>query len=805
MLTAERFQLDLLLAEAPPDVLPDLPGVDELLVDAAARARSLGGEYAGWYGWDLAEQLFRSGRLSSSKSVTVWLLVQPAGLDGFELLTPRIRILRTEIARRKGLWGEADSELEACERALEAINSFAQEPKSQASYDESLARKRQAYYEDLARLRGLQAQVQLELGLLDRAKHLLDEARSAAQKSGTQSADLATRLVYVDWLLLQEKFQEVIDEVQPSRLADGPATPLFLLVEGLASLELEREGKVPDTEAAELFRMALAEPKLEVAQSFAARVYLADALFVGLARHPGDADRESQVRDALSRARELARKTWRPDELPEEGGVLAAVEWRYAMETGGAEEQGRLLHAYDRLHDADPPDALRSWTLRSLELQAQRLRVVSARDHVLEAYDDLLAAWSSNPPRPGGLGFLQWQVRRTRVISAAVDADLVSSPGEPGKRAAVERLFQVQTMGSSARGLDLQPCSLDEVRTDLLAPGEGCLVFLPAPDVSHLFTFDGATLEHHALPEVDVLQPLLEDDRVNQGDAGEKAARKLRDALLPGGVRSWIEAHDALTLVGFELLPGLHVEELPPWKTQPAETSPPEIGARFAVASLPSVPFLLHLARRAQARKEPAEGLVLAVNADPHGAAKLEPFTFGDEEMRALSKPFREHARCITGASRADLAGLSQERHAIVHVLCHGAWDHGKEVGAALILASKGGADFVHADELPPLDVDVLVLTACGADRGPLRIGDDLAATLGGQALAKGASCVLVGDGRVEVAAALKMGEALIRELAAGASPAEALRRATAEMPEQAKQARYRVLGLGHTPLDAGD
>ncbi len=806
VLITERFQLDLLLAERPEGMLPELPGPDELRAGAAQLARVLGGTSAGLTGFGLAEVLFSSGRPTSAESVTTWLLEELEEAPGFAFAVPRIHYLRAEIARQVGSWSMLDRELAAGDVALatEEPALAAAEPPWRDFY-------RSLYFEDKARLLALRAQVLIvDLGLLDQGGDPLREAELAAEESGNPSPKLAVALVGVDKLLMQERFQDVIDLVQPLRDEGGPFVSIYGSAEGLATLELEREGEPTEPSAAVLLREVIASERAPGAAGLTPRVHLADALLIEGERRlrDGEPDPEldAELRSALHDASRVARRTRGADGGPlEDEGVLAVLEWRYATERGDAAARERLLGVYDRLHAACPPGPSCPLGPRLVQLLMRRVRVIEAREHVIAAYDDLLDAWDKSAQRPGGLGFLQYQARRTRVISAAVDTDLASSSGEPGKRAALERLFQVQAMGSIARELHLGPCTLDEVRAELLGPKEGCLVFLPAADASHLFVFDRSTLEHYRLAPLDDLQPLVKSARVDKGKAKEKSARALRDAILPPAARPWIESHEQLTLAGFGLLPGLEVEELPAWPAQPPGTEPAEaapLGAHFAIASLPSVPLALSLARRARGQPAPVDALVLAVNADPHGVAGLQPFDFGDPERRALSAPFpAAKTRYLKDASRADLEALAKERHGIVHVLCHGTWDRGKEAGAALVLAQDGDEDeedLVHPDDLPELDANLLILTACDAQRGPQRLGDDLAATLGGQALVNGASCALVADGQVEVTAALQMGKVLTRELAAGASPAEALRRATAELPDQAKRARYRVLGLGH-------
>ncbi|QDU65501.1 CHAT domain-containing protein [Engelhardtia mirabilis] len=777
----EFLQLDLLLAERPEGVLANLPSSTELRADARERGTLLGAYYSGWYCRTLAEGLFAAGRLDAADRVLGWFLEAFKDDSQLLLVAPEVHFVRAEVARRSGDWGKVDKELVACEETLTAIGD-------PAAMGPDFAR---GHYAVLSRLRAAQAQVFLEQGLVDRAKEPLDEARKLAGDVGVPSALEAALLVDIDRLLLIESFDRVRDLVGKSRVdpAFGRLAGLLTAVDGLASLELAREGKLPTHEAVELIREALGSDELGIPDRAALQIHLVDALMLDQAGGAASEDGAAQIRESLAAARTLEQQTRGVDDRPlEDAGLLAALEWRYWHPLSC---DGDCLGTCDG----------------ACEQQAD------ARVRLDRALGNLIGSWASTPPRPGGIGFLHFHARRTRVLSAAIDAALTGTTAEDGHEAALRVLIEVQTLGSQARQLGLAAPSLEQVRSSMLVEGEGCLVFLPAVDTSHLFAFDRQELKHYHLPAVDELQPLVAEAVRARARADGPQGEALSKALFPPDLRDWVTDHSVLTLVGFELMPNLRVAELPGWvglETGDGERpealrhrpSSRELGALRAISTQPSLPVGFYLAQRAAVARTLAEqALVLAVNADPQGFSALEVLPFDDEARAELCGPLADRTRLIEAATREDLEDLTGQHHRIVHLFCHGVWDGKEERGAALVLAGEDGPELVHAGDLPALHTDLLILCACGSSRGPVRLGDDQSATLGGTSLARGASCVLVADGRVEYRAALVILGRVTTELAAGSSPAEALRLAIAAEPVAAQRARFSVLGLGHRAL----
>ena len=96
----------------------------------------------------------------------------------------------------------------------------------------------------------------------------------------------------------------------------------------------------------------------------------------------------------------------------------------------------------------------------------------------------------------------------------------------------------------------------------------------------------------------------------------------------------------------------------------------------------------------------------------------------------------------------------------------------------------------------------LVVLSACGTALGPKRLGDDDLAHLGGAFLRAGAAAVVLSRSQVGYGPTLELMEGLHARLAAGDPPAEALRRARADLKEDDPagafhRSQFQIVGLG--------
>lgn len=628
-------------------------------------------------------------------------------------------------------------------------------------------------------LHGLRGFLALEQGALDEAARAFERERAAAEELGDPEL-LRASLVHRAALLLAAYREDALaDEVRAAlaeeavRAGDGKARAVLgavlarMRVDGAlargAGVAQAREGAV----------RALAEPELGLDDAVALRLALArcrlalddpDGAERELAAALEDERRLTEGLDARSRI--LAR------------GAGAALRGEIALARGG---------------DLGPALA---------ELEA--------------SLADLVARWSALPRRPGGTGFLNFH-ERLAVLDALVRAHLAAQPGEAGVRAALERVARAQTASTLARDLGARAPTADELAAGL-APGEGLLVLLPALERSHAFALDAAGALHVELPSSVLLddarrpyQALLETPpelRPGSGDELARRARALARDVLPPALRARVAGWRALTVVGVEYLGWLALESLPLDDGAP-------LGLALAVGYAPSLPLLAALRERADAaRAEYATDLVLAAAPRPSDAAlarfpDLAPLPLERARVEALVPP-GVAARVLFGdeAGARALDALAPGAARALHLLCHGASLGDVERPAALLLAGADGDDGIAGAErverwaVPPL----ALVTACGAGRGPARLGDDAASRLTGALLRGGAACAVLAPTDVELEASLALAETFLARASEGATPAEALlaaRRRLAADPRWSDpfhHALVHAVGLAHRP-----
>jgi hypothetical protein len=292
--------------------------------------------------------------------------------------------------------------------------------------------------------------------------------------------------------------------------------------------------------------------------------------------------------------------------------------------------------------------------------------------------------------------------------------------------------------------------------------------------------------------------------------------------LLPDDVRALLETWTDLTIVGAEFLGFLPFESLPFRGSR--------LGLELAVSYLPSLPVGVALAARPLPAAFERDLLLLgAARPAPAVLARwpdLVPLPFTDADLAALAAPYRSvvpGGRDASGrvevlgdgrATPSRLASLTPDSSRILHVVAHGVYASDRERPAGLALApAPGGGDglvfgeAVEAASAPPL----VVLSSCGAARGPGRLGDDGVSHLGGAFLRAGARAVVLSRADVDLDSSLALGAAFHEAVAQGASPARALlfaRRRVAEDTERADpffHSLVHVVGLGHERRFPGD
>lgn len=434
------------------------------------------------------------------------------------------------------------------------------------------------------------------------------------------------------------------------------------------------------------------------------------------------------------------------------------------------------------------------------------------------AFRDFLVQWRSTPVREGGVGFLYAGYRRA-VLGELVHA-LTDAHGATGNAEAFERIVEAQTCGTIGRKLDLRAATIAEIRQHLCPPNGGVILFLPVGRETHVFALDAERVEYapvgpdHELAAAvrEKLPVALPTKRDAAGAAKARATTAAAGAnvaktLLPTNVRARIAQWKTCLVVGSELVGGVPFELL-------SLDGKRLLGLDVAVEYLPSVPLGLALARRAPSAKVWKQGLAFVgaprTTERSEKVWKAKPFALRGEELEALTRPFGRDVTVLTQAqaTRAAFASLDLVDTAILHVLCHGVHDAKRERPAGLLLAETedelGDLWSSELASVPKVVPPIVILSACGAGRGTERLGEDALNHLGGTFLERGAICVILARQDLGLDATLALTAALHRRLAAGDSPAEALRAARVELSKSEHYgypfdfSTLQAFGLGH-------
>lgn len=439
------------------------------------------------------------------------------------------------------------------------------------------------------------------------------------------------------------------------------------------------------------------------------------------------------------------------------------------------------------------------------------------------AFRDFLVQWRSTPVREGGVGFLYAGYRRA-VLGELVHA-LIAAHGERGPAEAFERVVEAQTCGTIGRKLELRAATVAEIRSRLCPPDGGIVMFLPVGRETHVFVLDAETVGHDVVGPERELAALVRDKlsvalptkrdaagaekgRATTAAAGADVAAK----LLPPKLRARIGGWKTCLVVGSELVGGVPFELL-------SLDGKRLLGLDLAIEYLPSVPLGLVLAASAPQPRAWKRGLAFVgaprTTERSEKAWKAKPFPLAQRELDLLTGPFGAAVSVLTDAkaTRDAFTSLDLAETAVLHVLCHGVNDPKRERPAGLLLAETEkelgelwSSDLATAPKVVP---PVVILSACGAGRGTERLGEDALNHLGGTFLERGAICVILARQDLGLDATITLTAALHRRLAAGDSPAEALRAARVELAASKTYgypfdfSTLQAFGLGHARVFA--
>ena len=227
----------------------------------------------------------------------------------------------------------------------------------------------------------------------------------------------------------------------------------------------------------------------------------------------------------------------------------------------------------------------------------------------------------------------------------------------------------------------------------------------------------------------------------------------------------------------------------------------------------PSLAFLAELARRqARHRAPPAPPTLLAFGnpelgnpesgktaASPaplRGDAALGGLPDAEGEVRALARLYGPGRSAVFTASRASEARLKAEagKFRVLHFATHALLEDRQPLYSALVLSREEGPQgedgLLEAWEILGLrlDADLVVLSACQTARGRQSQGEGMIGLTWALAVA-GSSATVASQWEVDSASTSRLMVELHRQWLAGASKAEALRRAALAVR---RQERYR-------------
>jgi len=655
------------------------------------------------------------------------------------------------------------------------------------------------------------------------------------------------RTEYADLLRTQGRYADALEQIEIARAfypadddeqvsaADRMLLATHLGVAGECWLRLglpdiaapyfEREGKLAQLVGDRLLRQAYHDHRMKTAQVLADYERLSLSIDAALA-DPLLAAASPTYRAKLEVRRLLARL-----ELELEGAPRGEAERRYAelldndaldeYDRREADMHGALLFA-DEQKDAECLTAiarLRASKLHDLAIpngetleyeacaRAFELEIAARRDptraaepirRLHESFEAFLEWWKRSPERSGGVGFLA-AGRRRYIVDAALRAEQLLAPGEAGVRRAFAALMEVQSAGSLTQALGAATPTLDEAARVLCPAGTALLCYLPGRRGSHLFALDAAGARRFDLPAWNEIEGARRELEVRISTAVRALARwndpqltpslvRASDALLPSAARAYGSSFDNLIVVGLDSIGYTPLEALLDPRGEP-------LGARCAITYAPSVAAAVRLTERDASRPRATPQELARIVAPSMDRACLAPFDLPPFETPADT--LQEIADVWSGAA-ALFAGASANREVVetarcplLHLITHGYFDRARELQAAVLLAGQTGAaceawwsDDAARMNAPP----IVVLTACGAGRGPRRFGDDGRAGFAGQFLPAGADAIVLSQVELELGLALEHSLELHRALARGETISRALvsaRRALSDDPAQ--------------------
>ena len=501
-----------------------------------------------------------------------------------------------------------------------------------------------------------------------------------------------------------------------------------------------------------------------------------------------DLDQPEAAAGELRTALELARAA---GDRREEGRVLCALA-RAELAAGRAAEAERTFAACLAVAEATDSAETR-WTAAGGlgRAAAARGREAEAIARLGEAIDGLERAGAG----VASAGLREGLIADQRALYAAL-VDLRAGRGEAAAALAVAERARARELLEALGGDAAAP--LDAGALARLARTHGPFAAFFAGE-RRLWRF---RLDRDGLAVADAgdAEALLADARAvaaalaaRRAPDAERLARLARALVpeTPAGGRLVVVPDGALFHLPFELLP---------------DAAGRPLLERVALAYAPSLSVLDRLPRAPLDAATAPTWTVAAVadprlgDAPPAGAAAVLAARFGlpplpgaEREARAAAERLGGRASVALGeaATEAALARAGREGARLLLVAAHTLVDERLDGGAAIFLAPGEGEDgVVTPAELAgrPLAAGLAVLSGCRTALAGRRDGRSLA-TLAGALLGAGARGVVATLWEVPDRAAAALMDGFYWELARGAAPAEALRRAKLRLAGDARWA----------------
>ncbi|MEM1450525.1 MAG: CHAT domain-containing protein [Planctomycetota bacterium] len=464
---------------------------------------------------------------------------------------------------------------------------------------------------------------------------------------------------------------------------------------------------------------------------------------------------------------------------------------RLAVEAGDLELARKMLRALGDSEDVGPLLEVRVRTLEyrvSATTGADDAILAAHRERIRSQYREWLDVWRTGPLVPSGLEFLAAQ-NREEVLHDVIEAEL---DGRGGIEAALQRVLDAQSCGTTARRLGAKPRTVDELQAQLRRAGGGAIVVAPGRGATYVFDVDatsvrlsrGATRTELADEHASIERIFR---RLDADDELPRLAGTLTKRLFPAQMRERVQGWAKIRFSGLDFLTPIPAAML-------RTTDGKWLGETAEVTEWPSVVVALELLQRPAERRDGGLALIEAQGGAAHTTLtkKRGDLPFSAEERERLRKALGDRAQIFSGPE-AGRDALSRSTGGVAYLHCHGALDAASARPGRLLLGdatptSSADIERLLARATPP---DHVILAACGAGRGKRTLGEDGADHLGAAFLIAGAGSVVMPSIDVFHGPTKELSLLHLEGLARGETVGESLR-----------NARRAMLARGTSPLD---